>query len=112
MHRLIAPEVFYGLCDNDRALASQLLDMFLRTFAEDLASLEHAIAGNNRPGTSRLAHKMAGSVLLFGATPTADRLRLISRQLSDGGAEIAHGDYEALHIDLVQILVEVRTIGR
>lgn len=112
MKRLVDPNVLRDLCGNDAAAMRQLLATFSRCFRADLEAFGRAVAEDDRAAGSRLAHKMAGTLLLVGATPIADRLRQVSGMLVDDteAAKIARGACEVLLGDLMRIFTEVSSL--
>lgn len=99
------------LCGGDPAVVRQLVNVFLRTFADDLASLENAVGAGERSTAAAFSHRMAGSALAVGAEGTAQRLKSFSGLMAEPGAHIDHAMWQALRQELARVLQEVSTFG-
>ena len=98
------------VCDGDRDLLMQLIDVFLQELPELMNSLHRAITTNDCETARQTVHSILGSLRLFGMTPTVDLIQRIQQDARNGNL----GDTGQLFTELQQrfddLIAEVHAI--
>jgi HPt (histidine-containing phosphotransfer) domain-containing protein len=90
--------------DEDDALASALIDIFLETLPSTLTSLNEAVAAGNARELRSAAHSLKGAA----ATVTAGRVAAAAHTLETCGADGRLDEAPVLLDQLVKALTELR----
>jgi HPt (histidine-containing phosphotransfer) domain-containing protein len=70
--------------DGDTELLLELIELFLQESTSIMAELNDGILSNDSGAVERAAHKLRGSIALFGAQPASDALALLEKTARGG----------------------------
>lgn len=95
---LIDPQALLKAAGQDPSLCYELLEIFIKSFADDIEQLDGAIQSDDSATTRHLLHRIKGSLQILGIQPVVLRIEEVSGQL--------HGSIEASQAAALKELFE------
>ena len=77
--QVTAPAISFdgALFDDDPEFLAEIVNLFLETYPQLLASIEETISKKDAPGLCRAAHTMKGAVANFGAKAVVEQAKAV-----------------------------------
>ncbi|MEJ7591337.1 MAG: response regulator [Planctomycetaceae bacterium] len=98
------------VCDGDRELLMQLMQVFIEEVPELMSSLDLAITANDCVTARQTVHSILGSLRLFGMTPPVDLIQKIQQDARNGALYNTRCLFTELQQRFDELIAEVHEI--
>ena len=98
------------VCDGDRELLMQLMEVLIEEIPELMNSLDLAITANDCESARQTVHSILGSLRLFGMTPAVDLIQKIQRDARNGTLNETRRLFAELQQQFDELIAEVHDI--